>query len=30
MKTIARSARYIRYLVTSLTTVAFSTLIAAN
>jgi hypothetical protein len=30
MKTIALTARYVRYLMASLTTVTFSTLIAAN
>ena len=30
MTTVARTARYVRYLVASLTTVTFSTLITAN
>jgi hypothetical protein len=30
MQTIAFTARYVRYLVASLTTVTFATLIAAN
>jgi hypothetical protein len=30
MKTIALTTRYVRYLLVSVTTVAFTTLIAAN